>query len=254
MLENNLISSGSTSQIDALFDKYPFLMSYRGKLQALVPKELEVFIQTLSDFAIYQESGISLLRKILNTYCARDILFRWGEINGTGKLNESNIRDDLHATLDHPFTAQALHLVVDARTYEERNAASVFMARVPDKNMPSSVRSRVCPQYSDATITIFAASGFYNCQESENYLDESVAKKETVLVNKSLLVKRKGYQTALCLKTTSTTQGTFLRGGWYSPFDDKSKEAIRDALQARRHTLTLHEGQWAYVRPFQLKV
>src|SRR6185437_4437053 len=81
-------------------------------------------------------------------------------------------------------------------------------------------------------------------------LAEALEKRATVLVNGVLLVKGVGKLSGLCLRDTALKDGTVLRAGlWYSPVDDRSRDAIREAFDRGDSRLEQPSGRWAVMRP-----
>jgi hypothetical protein len=116
--------------------------------------------------------------------------------------------------------------------------------------LPNEVKARLEPIVSQYEFRIeMGHKGWFLCSDAEPRLLAAMKKKVVVDVNDSLLVKGKGKLTALCYETFTTNDGyTFVEGMFYSPLDNASRSAIREAFDDGVGHVTIPTANWAIMR------
>lgn len=176
----------------------------------------------------------------------------WADAKGYGEAQYTHmIFPDLHEILDNAFIPHLLSLIVNAKDRHSQMISAFLLTHVPAEKMTPKVYDKLKPQSGPKATVIYEANGFYNCGTSEQHVGKSLTDGKTTLVNGTLLVKGYGYKTALSLTNSSTATGTFYRGGFYTPVDEQSKQAIDTAIADRIPQITLPAGEWVYVRNTQ---
>jgi hypothetical protein len=105
------------------------------------------------------------------------------------------------------------------------------------------------PYEENALHVDLFAKPWRNCTEAEDFFRKSLAEDSVLAVNAGrLVVKPRGYITALCVESFSTEAGTFIEGVWYSPVSSDAREKIKDAITDQKSVISLTEGSWLPVR------
>lgn len=98
-------------------------------------------------------------------------------------------------------------------------------------------------------------SKWFLCWGAESKLLESMAKNTTILINNSFLLKFIGKPSALCIKTFTHNDHTFIEGKWYSPCDKQIRDTIKDAYNQGFAKINItNSKQWVVMRglwPFE---
>lgn len=87
------------------------------------------------------------------------------------------------------------------------------------------------------------------CSSGEPRLLNAIEDGAVLAVNDSLLVKFVGRLSAFCTKSFTTKEGnTFLKGCWYSPIDEITKNSLRESFDQGYGSTNIPYGEWLLVR------
>lgn len=84
------------------------------------------------------------------------------------------------------------------------------------------------------------------CSTSEQRMNEAIDHKTTLLAS-GLMIKLRGRITAICYETFSTSNGTFVKGNFYSP-DNPTQEYLKESFLNGASYPSLPEGSWNLIR------
>jgi len=134
-----------------------------------------------------------------------------------------------------------------------RYSLALLLTGISADLMPEGVRDKLSVYSSDDPAVILPFHEDWNlCNSSEIKLRNEMNDGVTVLVNDTLLVKDEGYLTGFCIRNSSTANGTFLRGAWYSPVDEITRRKIETTLikgpDMGMSRLNQNSGEWVLMR------
>ena len=129
---------------------------------------------------------------------------------------------------------------------------AVIVANTPYPNLPERFTEELRPQIQPGSL--LRVEGLHPkwalCYEAgkklQTAIDNGIAIKQE---EGTLLIKpAPGRVTALCLKTFSTQNATFVEGNWYSPVDKEIREKIRECYIQGNTKIDIQQGIWTPMR------
>lgn len=152
-------------------------------------------------------------------------------------------------SLDHlmrgPHALQVLKDLSQLDRTDVRYLISAIVSSMGYDQIPQDIRDRLGVRFKDTQdrVSLVHPEDAGVCAKAEGFMIESMEEGTAFLVNDWMLMKQVERQLALCLETTATRAGTFIRGGWYSP---NGEQASLDAYMP----LYGHEVElpWSYFR------
>lgn len=139
---------------------------------------------------------------------------------------------------------------------EHRLPLGIILSQISLDQIPEGYRKQLKPHMSGLKLKLETSYAPWQlCPDAENRLNTAIDDEAVMALgdkdNPYLLLKFYGKLSALCFEDFATADGkVFLRGNWYSPTDDDTKKELRNDFDKRRGVVTLSEGDWALMRPY----
>ncbi len=194
-------------------------------------KRQAAFLQALFNMGDSNELARRLKNQQINLGELPDLLF------GPG------INSILTVMLEHPEKYR-MHL-------------GVILSQVDIRRVPDELREKLAPLFTDLELDVKPEQGsWYLCSNAEPRLQTTMEDNSglavTIQDRPVFLVKFVGKLSALCLVDFATLDGrVFVKGDWYSPTDDDTRDALRTAFIDGKGRLDLQKGGWALMRPIK---
>lgn len=191
-----------------------------------------------------------------------------GYDNSAIKLYEQPVPEsELERFLRHPLLGEVANGILSTQAVPNRYLLGALLANLPTHMLNKSLTERlgITSLNESATIKLHFPR-YWLCKESEERMQLAMQTDQVILVNNSLLVKKRtestGKQTGICIanastpKAVSTTSdgnpvitegGTFLKGGWYSPIGETAT-TLWYALDSGKKRINLRQSTWAHMR------
>lgn len=138
-----------------------------------------------------------------------------------------------------------------------RNPLGLLFSMLSVDDLPPDLQDRFSPSRLDVSLQT-SPEDWLLCPDAETRFDKSTRRGSNVVglhgETSAFLVKMHGKMTALCLEEVVTEDGNvFFPGNWYSPVENETRNAFREAFIAGEERIPLPvEGRWKYMRPFAL--
>jgi len=157
---------------------------------------------------------------------------------------------DVADVLSHPQAANDLLRKFSDFPEWRRYQAAVAGASLPFESLEDDVKEKMDVIQDDSNLSIMTYHPSWDlCFRAEDYMKRAISSERIISINGGkMLLKAKGYKTALALQTFGTSKGLFVAGNWYSPMGDL-KEEVKKAFDEDVHEMNVTDGQFALLRP-----
>lgn len=152
-------------------------------------------------------------------------------------------------SLDHimrgPMAYQVLKDLSRDNRIDTKYLTSAILSAMGYEEIPDEVKENLGITFRDTDDRVGLGHPDFAgvCGLAEGFMLDSLEEGSAFLVNDWMLLKQNERQLALCLETTATRSGTFVRGGWYAPNGEQA--GIDAYLPLYGHKVEL---PWTYFR------
>lgn len=157
-------------------------------------------------------------------------------------------RNGLEHLLQGP---QAERLLEEQLTAGKRNRYMIglLLGSMPSHRISTHVMAEFDIHVADTDDSVhpFNDGEFISlCQDAEGNMLRALENGSAFKINPWLVMKKFEKGVGLCIESTATNRGTFIKGGWYAPIGHEGREIVfggQDFTDGSGY-----EGRWAYLR------